>query len=171
MISERIGIFLDKMLISKAKLAEDYGVHPRTFQRYLKEKRDDMILPFIPRLLEEYPRLSRQWVYFNEGPMMIGTIPYTRPASPQEIIEAVRLMEIDAKGINKSIYHYIAGLASDDSFDASENTNAMCKRCQDLENQITALNGRIADKDEIIAMLKYDGGRESPTAKAVGEQK
>lgn len=51
-------------------LAEQLGLQPTTFQGYLNEKRQDNLWPLLPRILEIYPQIRREWLYFNEGSMI-----------------------------------------------------------------------------------------------------
>ena len=48
--------------------AEMIGVQYRTFHAYLSAKRQHNLWPLLPTMLEAFPRLSRQWLYFGEGP-------------------------------------------------------------------------------------------------------
>ena len=56
---------------SQTILGEKLGFSsPRTFQAYLTEARQDNLWPLLPRILEIFPELSREWLYFGEGSML-----------------------------------------------------------------------------------------------------
>lgn len=54
---------------SDKALAEKLGFKQATFSGYLNEKRQDNLWPILPNILELFPSLSRDWLYFGEGPM------------------------------------------------------------------------------------------------------
>ena len=86
----------------------------RTFQGYLNDKRQDNLWPILPKILELFPRISRQWLYFGEGPMLIGQdVPLDQPVPLQELQQAVEMMARDAVGTNKSLLQLIAGQAGE----------------------------------------------------------
>ena len=79
--------------------AEMIGVQYRTFHAYLSAKRQHNLWPLLPTMLEAFPRLSRQWLYFGEGPMLIGHgTPLDRPVPLQEIAAAAEAMAAEAGG-------------------------------------------------------------------------
>lgn len=53
--------------ISQAELARTIEMSPQTFAGWLKRDRQDNIWPVLPKMLETYPTLSREWLYFGEG--------------------------------------------------------------------------------------------------------
>ncbi len=55
---------------SRAKLAEKLALEARTFQGYLKEPRQKNLWPLLPQILEIYPQISRNWLYFGEGEIL-----------------------------------------------------------------------------------------------------
>lgn len=55
---------------SDKALAEKLGFKQATFSGYLNEKRQDNLWPLLPRILSLFPSLSREWLYFDEGPML-----------------------------------------------------------------------------------------------------
>lgn len=86
----------------------------RTFQGYLNEKRQDNLWPILPKILETFPRLSRQWLYFGEGPMFIGQdVPLDQQVPLQEVQQAVEQMARDANGTNKTLLQLVAGQAGE----------------------------------------------------------
>ena len=55
---------------SDKALAEKLGFKQATFSGYLNEKRQDNLWPLLPNILSLFPSLSRDWLYFGEGPML-----------------------------------------------------------------------------------------------------
>lgn len=54
---------------SQTDLAKKLGLTQPTFNGYLNEKRQDNLWPLLPQILELYPQLNRDWLYFGEGEM------------------------------------------------------------------------------------------------------
>lgn len=65
---------------SDKALAEMLEIKQNTFSGYLKPERQDNLWPLLPKILALFPRLSRNWLYFGEGPMTIGLgVPLDEP--------------------------------------------------------------------------------------------
>ena len=121
---ERVRIAISKMGTSQSEMAKTLGMPQRTFQGYLNEKRQDNLWTVLPKILEMYPRLSRQWLYFEEGPMFIGQdVPLDQPVPLQTIQQAVELMARDAAGTNKTLLQLVAGQAGEQ--DTAEKVRAL----------------------------------------------
>ena len=69
---ERIAKIAREIAGSQVRLAEKISVNPRTFQGYVQANRQDNLWPLLPDILREYPQLSREWLYFDEGEMTNG---------------------------------------------------------------------------------------------------
>lgn len=69
---ERVRAIANEIAGSQTKLALALGLKQETFCGYLKETRQDNLWPILPRILEIYPDISREWLYFNEGAMVAG---------------------------------------------------------------------------------------------------
>lgn len=67
---ERVRVIANELASSQTKLALALGFKQETFCGYLKETRQDNLWPILPRILEIYPQIRREWLYFNEGPMI-----------------------------------------------------------------------------------------------------
>lgn len=118
---ERIRKLTAKLEVSQAKFAESLSIHPRTLNGWMSAERQDNFWPVLPKILEVYPRLSRQWLYFEEGPMFIGKdVPLNESVPMQEVQTAIEQMARDASGMNKTIYQLIAGQAVTETPDAAE---------------------------------------------------
>ena len=71
---------------SDKALAEMLEIKQNTFSGYLKPERQDNLWPLLPRML---PRLSRNWLYFGEGPMTIGLgVPLDEPVPASLEVDA-----------------------------------------------------------------------------------
>ncbi len=76
---------------SDVKMGTALGMNPRTFSGYLKESREHNLWPLLPRILQEYPQISREWLYFDEGEMYGGGGP-KKPPTPH--IDAALLQQV-----------------------------------------------------------------------------
>lgn len=61
---------------SQTILGEKLGFSsPRTFQAYLTEARQDNLWPLLPKIIEIFPEIRRDWLYFGEGAMLASHAP------------------------------------------------------------------------------------------------
>ena len=121
MLFERILSIVEKTTKSQAKFAESIDIHPRTMNNWMNEKSQDNFWPVLPKILEVYPRISRQWLYFEEGPMFIGHgVPLDQPVPLQEVQAALEQMAKDATCMNKVIFSLAAGQPLPIALDAEE---------------------------------------------------
>lgn len=71
---QRVALAADELEGSRAKMARTMGavlkIHPRTFEGYFCEEREKNLWPILPDILKQYPQISREWLYFGEGPML-----------------------------------------------------------------------------------------------------
>ena len=134
---ERVRIAISKMGTSQSEMAKTLGMPQRTFQGYLNEKRQDNLWTVLPKILEMYPRLSRQWLYFEEGPMFIGQdVPLDQPVPLQTIQQAVELMARDAAGTNKTLLQLVAGQAGEQ--DTAEKVRALEEKLREREAELAS---------------------------------
>lgn len=75
---------------SETKLASRLNLPQTTFNGYLKPSRQDNLWPLLPKILELFPQVNREWLYFGEGEMTGETSP--RVAVPP-MTTAVRPMK------------------------------------------------------------------------------
>lgn len=156
MLYKRVIQLAEKIAGDRATLGKALGLEARTFQGYLFKEREHKLWPLLPDMLNAYPRLSRQWLYFGEGPMLIGFgVPPNEPVPLSMVVEAVKVMAADAKEVDKSIYHYIAGLPADDRGGGSSEEAANEARVRELEAEVSRLRQELSDsKDKIIALYE-----------------
>ena len=98
---ERVRVISTEVARSQSDLAKRLELTLSTFNGYLNEKRQDNLWPLLPRILELYPQLNRDWLYFGEGemcgghreqsPAQIGEMSKRLAALEQELAEERRL--------------------------------------------------------------------------------
>ncbi len=71
MISERIKDVAEKCSGSETKLAELLGLKQAKLN-YYRNKSPDNLWPLLPKILELFPDIRRDWLYFGEGEMVQG---------------------------------------------------------------------------------------------------
>ncbi|MBG3875570.1 S24 family peptidase [Desulfovibrio oxamicus] len=80
---------------SQTSLAARLGMAQSRFQGYLNAKRQDNLWPVLPQILEAYPEIAREWLYFGEGEMLVSD----RPAPPDTQLRAVPMVGLASCGI------------------------------------------------------------------------
>ena len=68
-------------------LAEQIGVNQNTFNGYLSLKRQDNLWPLLDKILGAHPGLSRNWLYFNEAPILVADTPDSE--TKQRLLDAL----------------------------------------------------------------------------------
>lgn len=68
---ERIRLIAAQVAGSQKDLALGIGIPQNTFQGYLKLSRQDNLWPLLPLILGFLPQVSREWLYFEEGEMLL----------------------------------------------------------------------------------------------------
>jgi len=51
-------------------LARQLGIKQTTFNTWFSRDRQDYLLPVLFKILELYPHISREWLFFGEGEMV-----------------------------------------------------------------------------------------------------
>lgn len=85
---------------SDKALAEMLEIKQNTFSGYLKLERQDNLWPLLPRMLALFPCLSRNWLYFGEGPMTVGLgVPLDEPMPVSLEVDAnqARRQDLEAR--------------------------------------------------------------------------
>lgn len=109
---------------SDKALAEKLGFKQATFSGYLNEKRQDNLWPLLPNILSLFPSLSRDWLYFGEGPML-----------KTDAAESPSPNQSPAQTGNSALLELLV-------------------RNKELEEKVFDLKGRLADKEKLIALLE-----------------
>lgn len=60
-----------ELLGSKSAIARVFGIVPQKLDNYCNPDSQKNLWPLLPKLLEAIPYLSRSWLYFGEGEMLI----------------------------------------------------------------------------------------------------
>lgn len=96
---ERIKKVGKVVATSDSAIASAIGMKQSTFSGYLNEQRQHNLWPLLPQILEAFPRLSRHWLYFGEGPMIIGPgVPLDQPVPLQELMRTAEGIAADCHG-------------------------------------------------------------------------
>ena len=94
---------------SDKALAERLGFKQATFSGYLNEKRQDNLWPILPSILELFPSLSRDWLYFGEGSMFKDRTtseepPCLAPSAPDPVpAEDTRVQELERENAELNV--------------------------------------------------------------------
>jgi hypothetical protein len=67
---ERIDAVIEKMASSRTRLAKQLNIKQTTFNSWFSAKRQDFLWPYLFKIMEFYPHLSREWLFFDEGAML-----------------------------------------------------------------------------------------------------
>lgn len=88
---QRVKRISKELAGSETKMAAQLGIQQRTFNGYLSESRQANLWALLNKILEEYPQISRDWLYFNEGEMF-GDGGAQKPPTPH--IDAALLQQV-----------------------------------------------------------------------------
>lgn len=110
MLFLRIKELSKKFCGSPTELAKQIGLLPPTFLGYLNEKRQDNLWPLLPKILELFPKIDRDWLYFGEGQMLqkktvlpqIEEVLKEKELLQQKVTEIENKLE-EERGINKKL--------------------------------------------------------------------
>ena len=58
------------MAKSRTNLARHLNIKQTTFNCWFSRDRQDYLLPVLFKILELYPHISREWLFFGEGEML-----------------------------------------------------------------------------------------------------
>lgn len=81
---------------SAKSLGEALGLSQSRFNGYLNETRQNNLWPLLPQILELYPDVSRDWLYFGEGEMLSASPTAARVDELETELDAANAM-LDAK--------------------------------------------------------------------------
>lgn len=76
---QRVKYLAREVAGSETRLAEKLGLPQRKLNGYLCEKSQKNLWEYLPAILETYPHISREWLYFGEGEMLRGDAPSVMP--------------------------------------------------------------------------------------------
>lgn len=123
------------------EFAKALGINTRTFYGYLSKDREHKLWPLLPEILADYPRVSRMWLYFGIGPMMIGNrVPLDLPVPQQMIAAAAEEIAVECGGTWQDILEYILACRNDERQDSSQAVPSTA-----LEGALSSANERIME--------------------------
>ena len=67
---ERVDEVIRIIASSRTRLARRLNIKQKTFNCWFSRDRQDYLLPALFRILELYPHISRDWLFFGEGEMV-----------------------------------------------------------------------------------------------------
>lgn len=82
---ERIRFLAQEKGIPQSKLGEIIGVYPQKFSQWLTEKSQKNLWEHLPTILENFPDVRPEWLYYEDGPMLreAGSPPPSRDLERQ----------------------------------------------------------------------------------------
>ena len=66
---ERVDELTKRLAKSRTSLARQLDIKQTTFNSWFSRERQDYLLPILFKILELYPHISREWLFFGEGAM------------------------------------------------------------------------------------------------------
>ena len=170
---ERVKKCAALMHLSEAAFARAIGQKQSTWAGYLSTERQHKLWPLLPAILQEFPRISRQWLYFEEGPAIIGPgTPANEPVPPARIMEAAEQMAKDCGGSWGKLLEYVIGMAGQEQACGRDGhaNEELVQRLLALQDENARLQTELhRAKDKIIALLERDAtAHPDTTAKPAG---
>ena len=152
---QRIKKATKAMTLSDSAMAAALGMKQSTFSGYLNQKRQHNLWPLLPQILKAFPQISRQWLYFEEGPMVIGRgIPEGLPVPPLEIMRVAEAMAADCHGSWGQVLRMIVDNAREELEQQSGSPEAS-KELAEARAEITRLQKELLGlQGEIIGLQK-----------------
>ena len=71
---ERLDAVIRYTAKSRAHLAKQLKIKQTTFNSWFNRDRQDYLWPALLKILEIYPHISRDWLFFGEGEMLKSEI-------------------------------------------------------------------------------------------------
>ena len=130
MLFQRVKQIAQELAESETKLAVKLSLPQRKFNGYLTPISEKNLWQYLPRILELYPQVSEQWLYFGRGEMLDGN--------------GKRVAAIPQEGHPQT--ERIAALEQKNSY--------LRELLASKDETITSLKDALASKDENIAMQK-----------------
>ncbi len=158
---QRIKKATKAMTLSDSAMAAALGMKQSTFSGYLNQKRQHNLWPLLPQILKAFPQISRQWLYFEEGPMLIGRgTPEGLPVPPLEILRVGEAMAADCGGSWGQVLRLIVDNAREE-LETNECANEM-KMAPETQKELAEAKGEIIRlykkleglQDEVISLQK-----------------
>ena len=152
---QRIKKATKAMALSDSAMAAALGMKQSTFSGYLNQKRQHNLWPLLPQILKAFPQISRQWLYFEEGPMVIGRgIPEGLPVPPLEIMRVAEAMAADCHGSWGQVLRMIVDNAREE-MEQQSGSPETSKELAEARGEILRLHKKLEGlQGEIISLQK-----------------
>lgn len=95
---ERVRYLAKKKEKSITAFSDRLGLGQSRFNGYLKESRQSNLWEILPKILELYPDVNRDWLYFDEGEMLGES---TNHENIAELKAKIKELEEENTEINK----------------------------------------------------------------------
>lgn len=162
--------------VSVPQMASAIGKEYRTFKGYLCKQRQHNLWPLLPLILDAYPRISRHWLYFGEGPIFIGRgIPEGLPVPPLEILRVGEAMAADCGGSWGQVLRMIVDNAREEleqQGSAPQTSQELAKAKDEalrLHRMMEGLQGEIINlQKELLAMHKAEKAERTEAKECAG---
>lgn len=155
MLCDRVLKILENNHLTKSACAQSLGITHKTLGGYLKPEGQHNLWQFLPTFLGWYPRLSRQWLYFGEGPMFIGQgVPIGSPVPFQELTSAAEAIAKDCGGAWGEVLHLVIGQAQEEAEQQKGSPEAALELAE-ARGEILRLHKKLEGlQSEIIGLQK-----------------
>ena len=67
---ERVDAVVRRMAKSRTHMAKQLNIKQTTFNSWFTRDRQEYLLPVLFQIMELYPHISREWLFFGEGEMI-----------------------------------------------------------------------------------------------------
>lgn len=142
------------------EFAKALGINSRTFYGYLSKEREHKLWPLLPEILADYPRVSRMWLYFGVGPMLIGhKIPLDVPVPQQMIAAAAEEVAVECGGTWQDVLEYILACRNDERQESAQAATIIGNSAVELmaaNERIMSLQSQLIDAQASIIKLQNE---------------
>lgn len=118
---ERLNEIAEKISGSQTKMAKDLGIPQGTFNGYLNTEGQTKIrITLMENILETYPKVSREWLYFGEGEMLkseqqgpeigVAAMPAQQEIDVQALLTRLEAVEKKLEGVSDDDKSPLAGI-------------------------------------------------------------
>ena len=126
---QRVKLLAKNKAGSAKSLGEALGLSQSRFNGYLNETRQNNLWPLLPSILELYPDVSRDWLYFGEGEMIAAANPTPEQFSElqhenQQLREELEALKKELSETNRLYKNVSARLILGDSTEDSAASSA-----------------------------------------------
>lgn len=150
---ERVRAIAKKFAGSDKALGERLGLRQNTFSYYLSAKTQTKLWELLPKILEIYPLVRRDWLYFGEGEMTEETPP-RETVPPLTAVLPPRTAEVPplstAAPPSRTVLNGGSEAASGDIEEELVRLREKLAAAQEANARLAETNGRLSE--ELIRM-------------------